>query len=62
MPQELAPGVAVQQIAASKSARHRHRRYLPYVFTEAGALMASGILNSPRAIEMSIYLVRAIVL
>ena len=48
------------QIAAAKPGRHRHRRYLPYVFTEAGALMASGILNSRKAIEMSVYLVRAI--
>ena len=47
------------QIAAAKAGHHRHRRYLPYVFTEAGALMASGILNSKKAIEMSVYLVRA---
>jgi hypothetical protein len=37
------------------------RRTLPKVFTEHGALMAATILNSPRAMEVSIYVVRAFV-
>jgi hypothetical protein len=37
------------------------RRYLPRVFTEHGALMAATLLSSPRAIEVSIYVVRAFV-
>ena len=37
------------------------RRYLPRVFTEHGALMAATVLNSPRAVEVSIYVVRAFV-
>jgi len=37
------------------------RRYLPYVFTEHGAIMAATVLNSPCAIEMSVYVVRAFV-
>jgi len=37
------------------------RRYLPYAFTEHGTIMAATILNSPRAIEMSVYVVRAFV-
>ena len=37
------------------------RRYLPYAFTEHGAIMAAMILNSPRAVEMSVYVVRAFV-
>ena len=37
------------------------RRYLPRVFTEHGALMAAAILNSPRAVEVSVYVVRAFV-
>ena len=37
------------------------RRYMPYVFTEHGAIMAATVLNSPRAIEMSLYVVRAFV-
>ena len=37
------------------------RRYLPRVFTEHGALMAATVLSSKRAIEMSLYLIRAFV-
>jgi hypothetical protein len=37
------------------------RRYLPYAFTEHGAIMAASVLNSPRAVEMSIFVVRAFV-
>jgi hypothetical protein len=49
------------QIATLNAGRGRHRKYLPYVFTEHGAIMAATILNSPRAIEMSVYVVRAFV-
>lgn len=35
------------------------RRYLPYVFTEHGAIMAASVLNTPRAIEVSVLVVRA---
>jgi hypothetical protein len=34
---------------------------LPYAFTEHGALMAASVLNSPRAVEMSVFIVRAFV-
>lgn len=37
------------------------RRTLPYAFTEHGAIMAASILNSPRAIQVSVYVVRAFV-
>ena len=37
------------------------RRYLPYAFTEHGAIMAANVLNSERAIEASVYVVRAFV-
>jgi hypothetical protein len=49
------------QFATLKSGRGRHRKYLPYAFTEHGAIMAAIILNSPRAVEMSVYVVRAFV-
>jgi len=48
------------QIATS-SPGHGGRRYLPWVFTEHGALMAANILRSERAAEMSVYVVRAFV-
>lgn len=43
------------------SSGHGGRRYLPYAFTEHGAIMAACVLNSKRAIEMSIFVVRAFV-
>ena len=36
-------------------------RKLPLAFTEHGAIMAATVLNSPRAVEMSVYVVRAFV-
>jgi ORF6N domain len=49
------------QFATLKEGRGQHRKYLPYAFTEHGAIMAATILNSPRAVEMSVYVVRAFV-
>jgi ATP-dependent Clp protease ATP-binding subunit ClpA len=49
------------QIATLKRGRGQHRKYLPYAFTEHGAIMAATVLNSPRAVEMSVYVVRAFV-
>ena len=37
------------------------RRTLPWVFTEHGALQAANILNSPHAVAMSVYVIRAFV-
>jgi|SRR5947209_160359 len=48
------------QIVTSNSPRGG-RRYLPNAFTEFGAIMAASVLNSKRAIEMSIFVVRAFV-
>ncbi|HSS98892.1 MAG TPA: ORF6N domain-containing protein [Terriglobales bacterium] len=46
---------------ATSSSSHGGRRYLPHVFTEHGAIMAATVLNSKRAIETSIFVVRAFV-
>jgi phage regulator Rha-like protein len=48
------------QFATSKSGRGG-RRYAPYAFTEHGAIMAATVLNSERAVEMSVFVVRAFV-
>jgi hypothetical protein len=48
------------QFATSKPARGG-RRYLPYVFTEHGAVMLANVLNSPVAVRASIQVVRAFV-
>jgi phage regulator Rha-like protein len=46
---------------ATSNSSHGGRRYLPNAFTEHGAIMAASVLNSKRAIEMSIFVVRAFV-
>jgi hypothetical protein len=48
------------QIATSNVGRGG-RRYAPYAFSEHRAIMAATILNSPLAVEMSVYIVRAFV-
>jgi ORF6N domain len=48
------------QIAISNAGRGG-RRYVPYAFTEHGAIMAANVLASPRAIEMSVHVVRTFV-
>jgi hypothetical protein len=49
------------QSATLKVGRGQHRKFLPYAFTEHGAIMAASVLNAPKAIEMSILVVRAFV-
>lgn len=48
------------QSVTSRSGRGG-RRYLPYAFTEHGALMAANVLNSPAATQMSVFVTRAFV-
>jgi ORF6N domain len=43
------------------SSLHGGRRYQPYAFTENGAIMAANVLNSPEAVRMSVFVVRAFV-
>ena len=57
-PEEMA--ALMSQSATSKPGRGG-RRKLPLVFTEHGALMAATVLNSSRAVEVSLYVVRAFV-
>ncbi|MBL8823940.1 MAG: ORF6N domain-containing protein [Planctomycetia bacterium] len=45
----------------TSSSRHGGRRSLPYAFTEQGVAMLSSVLNSPRAIEVNIAIMRAFV-
>jgi phage regulator Rha-like protein len=49
------------QIVTSKSSLKMGLRKAPYVFTEHGAIMAANILRSGRAMEMSVFVVRAFV-
>ena len=66
-----------RQIGTSKASRERNtalrsqtensklgrggRRYLPYAFTEYGAIMAANILHSPQATQMSVFVVRTFI-
>ena len=43
------------------TASKRNVRFLPYAFTEHGAIMAANVLNCATAVEMSVFIVRAFV-
>jgi len=49
------------QSATLKSGRGQHRKYLPYAFTEQGVAMLSSVLNSERAIQVNIAIMRTFV-
>jgi hypothetical protein len=49
-----------QLVMSTPSAKKGLRR-APYAFTEHGALMAATVLNSPRAVQASLFVVRAFV-
>jgi hypothetical protein len=46
---------------AMSSRKHRGAAYRPWAFTEHGALMAATVLNNSRAVQMSLFVVRAFV-
>ena len=46
---------------ATSSKGHGGRRYMPYVFTEHGALQAANVLNSEKADAMSVYIINAFI-
>ena len=63
-PEDFAFVLTAQEVANLKSqfatsSLHGGRRKIPRVFTEHGALMAANVLNSKRAVEMSVFVVRA---
>ncbi len=49
------------QTVTLKTGRGQHRKYLPYAFTEQGVAMLSGVLHSPRAVQVNIAIMRAFV-
>ena len=58
---ELRPGELANLMSQSATSSWGNRRKLSFAFTEHGALMAATILNSPRGVEVSVYVVRAFV-
>ena len=53
--------LALRSRSVTSNAGRGGRRYRPLAFTEHGAIMAATVLNSPRAVEMSVFVVRAFV-
>jgi hypothetical protein len=49
------------QIVTLKPGRGRHRKYLPYAFTEQGVAMLSSVLKSERAIQVNVEIMRTFV-
>lgn len=49
------------QIVTLKKGRGQHSKYLPFAFTEQGIAMLSSVLNSEKAIEINISIIRAFV-
>lgn len=49
------------QIVISKKGRGRYSKYAPLAFTELGVAMLSSVLNSDRAVQMNILIMRAFV-
>jgi phage regulator Rha-like protein len=65
-PADFAFQLANQEVAILRSqfvtsSPYGGRRYLPFAFTEHGAIMAANVLNNPRAVQMSVFVVRAFV-
>ena len=58
--------IETKELALSRSQnvtlnRGSNIKYRPFVFTEHGAIMAANVLNSPKAVQMSVYVVRAFI-
>jgi phage regulator Rha-like protein len=49
------------QFGTLNTGRGKHRKYAPYVFTEQGVAMLSSVLNSERAVQVNIEIMRAFV-
>ena len=58
---QIATSSLRSQIVTANPIKQTMRRFMPYVFTEQGVAMLSSVLNSPRAIEMNILIMRAFV-
>lgn len=59
--QEEHDSLRSQFVTLDKTSRGKHRKYLPYVFTEQGVAMLSGVLKSDVAIKVSIQIIQAFV-
>ncbi|HEX2101641.1 MAG TPA: ORF6N domain-containing protein, partial [Candidatus Synoicihabitans sp.] len=60
-PERTSEASRSQTVTLKPGGRGQHRKYLPWVFTEHGAIMSAMLLRSDHAVAMSIYVVRAFV-
>jgi len=58
--EEMKANMWSQIVTTSKPQRRRDSN-IPWAFTEHGAVMAANVLRSPKAVEMSVYVVRAFI-
>lgn len=58
---KLSAGILRSQNATLENGRGKHRKFLPYVFTEQGVAMLSAVLKSETAVKMSIQIINAFV-
>jgi len=58
---QIEAGVVNRSQTATGSDKHRDPRFPPYAFSEHGAIQAANVLNSPRAVETGVHVVRAFV-
>ena len=59
---QLAPAEKAEVVANCDHLENlKYSKALPYAFTEHGAIMAAGVLNTSRAIEISVFIVRAFI-
>lgn len=58
---QLTPQEVTDLRSQIATASKRNIRFLPYAFTEHGAIMAANVLNSPDAIRMSVFVVRVFI-
>jgi len=59
--EEEAQSLRSQIVTLKTSGRGAHRKFAPYVFTEQGVAMLSGVLHSPSAVEVTIEIMRTFV-
>ncbi len=59
--EELEAGALRSQIATLENGRGKHRKYMPYVFTEQGVAMLSAVLRSETAVKTSVSIMNAFV-
>jgi len=58
---EKADDKIIAQIESSSDSRGKHRKFLPYVFTQEGVAMLSAVLRSETAVKISIKIIKAFI-